>query len=36
MFEEVTVEYNRYTYYFNDDITPESVQGLIDLIGRIT
>lgn len=32
MFEEVTVEYNRYTYYFDDEINQESVQGLIDVL----
>ena len=32
MFEEVTVEYNRYTHYFDDEINPETIQGLIDVL----
>lgn len=32
MFEEVTVEYNRYVYIFTEEITSESVQSLIDVL----
>lgn len=32
MFEEVTVEYNRYVYVFHDEIDSESVQSLIDVL----
>lgn len=30
--EEITVEYNRYVYFFEDDITRNSVQELIDVL----
>ena len=30
--EELTLEYNRYVYFFRDEITDETVQSLIDVL----